>query len=108
MGPRDRQFESGRPDIKSLLTAGFSVMYYLVYILYSDSCKKFYTGQSDNFANRIAEHNNGETMSIKACIPWRLIWSKEVTTRSAAMLLEKKIKSRGARRFLADCGIEVA
>ena len=83
-------------------------MSYLVYILYSDRCKKFYTGHTDNFANRFVEHNNGETKSIKACIPMSLIWSNEVVTRSEAMMLEKKIKSRGAARFLGDLGIEVA
>ena len=83
-------------------------MCYTVYILYSDYCKKFYTGHTDNFANRFVEHNNGETKSIKRCIPWRLIWSKELTTRSEAMQLEKKIKARGAARFLNDQGIEVA
>ena len=82
-------------------------MYYTVYILYSDSCKKFYTGQSDNFANRLVEHNNGETKSIKRCLPWRVIWNQHVNTRAEAMALEKKIKSRGASRFLKDLGIEM-
>ena len=85
----------------------FSVMSYFVYILYSERCKKFYTGQTDNFTNRLIEHNNGETRSIKMCVPWRLIWSKEVGSRSEAMVLEKKIKSRGAARFLKEFGIEV-
>ena len=82
-------------------------MCYTVYILYSDTCKKFYTGHTDNFANRFVEHNNGETRSIKTCIPWRMIWSVKVATRSEAMMLEKKIKSRGAARFLAELGIKV-
>ena len=83
-------------------------MSYSVYIIYSDHCKKFYTGHTDNFTNRLGEHNSGETKSIKTCIPWRLIWSMEVATRAEAMMLEKKIKSRGAKRFLSDLGIEVA
>ena len=82
-------------------------MCYTVYILYSDTCKKFYTGHTDNFANRFVEHNNGETRSIKTGIPWRMIWSVKVATRSEAMMLEKKIKSRGAARFLKELGIEV-
>ena len=80
----------------------------IVYILYSNICKKFYIGHADNFANRFVEHNNGETKCIKMCIPWRLIWSIDVATRNEAMVLEKKIKLRGAARFLADLGIEVA
>jgi putative endonuclease len=88
--------------------AGFFVMCYTVYILHSNTCKKFYTGHTDNFANRFVEHNNGETKSIRMCVPWRLIWSLECATRSEAMILEKKIKSRGAARFLMDLGIEIA
>ena len=80
-------------------------MCYTVYILFSDSCGKFYTGQTQDFDNRFREHNTGETSSIKACVPWKLIWKKEVEGRSVAMGLEKKIKSRGAARFLADIGI---
>ena len=95
------------PRLEACSIAGFFVMSYLVYILFSDTCKKFYTGQSDNFANRINEHNRGETKSIKMCVPWQLVWSTEVATRSEAMVLEKKIKSRGAARFLRDIGIEV-
>ena len=83
-------------------------MSYLVYILFSDTCKKFYTGQSENFVNRLEEHNNGETKSIKMCIPWKLVWSKEVATRAEAMRLERKIKSRGAARFLRDLDVEIA
>ena len=83
-------------------------MCYTVYILYSDKCKKFYTGQSDNIGNRIIEHNSGETKSIKMCIPWKLVWSKEVATRAEAMMLERKIKSRGAARFLRDLDVEIA
>jgi len=83
-------------------------MSHLVYILFSDTCKKFYTGQSENFVNRLEEHNNGETKSIKMCIPWKLVWSKEVATRAEAMMLERKIKSRGAARFLRDLDVEIA
>ena len=83
-------------------------MSYFVYILYSDLCGKFYTGQSDNIDNRIIEHNNGETKSIRTCVPWRLVWSCQVGSRAEAMMLEKKIKSRGAARYLSDLGIGVA
>ncbi len=50
------------------------------------------------------EHNSGETTSIKNGIPWVIVWRKEVETRREAMQLEKKIKSRGAKRFIEDIG----
>ena len=82
-------------------------MSYTIYILRSISCNRFYTGQTHDFDNRIIEHNAGETASLKACIPWILIWKTEVLTRSEAMILERKIKARGASRYLTDIGIIV-
>jgi len=81
----------------------FTIMF-TVYILYSSSTQKYYTGQTQNLENRMVEHNSGETTSIKNGIPWVIVWSKEVETRAEAMQLEKKIKSRGARRFIEDIG----
>ena len=83
-------------------------MEYTVYILFSPSTGKFYTGQTQDIENRIIEHNSGETKSIKAGIPWRMVWKQEVATRAEAMALEKKIKARGASRFLTDLGVCVS
>jgi putative endonuclease len=80
-------------------------MNFVVYILFSESTKKYYTGQTQNLENRLIEHNGGETSSIKSGIPWMVVWSKACVTRSEAMKLEKKIKSRGAVRFLRDLGV---
>ena len=77
-------------------------MLYCVYILFSKITKQYYTGQTQDIDNRIIEHNSGETASIKNGIPWVLIWVKEVESRSHAVLLESKIKKRGAQRFLSD------
>jgi len=48
---------------------------YHTYILYSEKIQKYYTGQTANLANRLQEHNQGETPSIKIGIPWVIIWS---------------------------------
>jgi len=80
-------------------------MIFTVYILFSKTCKKYYTGQTQEFENRIIEHNAGETKSIKVCIPWSVVWKKDLPSRSEAMKLEKIIKARGAKRFLTDLGI---
>ena len=83
-------------------------MGYTVYILYSESIEKYYTGQTQDLVNRFAEHNSKETKSIKNGIPWILVWSKDVSTRGEAMIIEKKIKKRGAGRFLNDLGTDPA
>jgi putative endonuclease len=65
---------------------------FTVYILFSETSQKYYTGQTQDFENRIVEHNSGETKSIKSGIPWLVVWKDEVATRSDAVQLEKKIK----------------
>ena len=83
-------------------------MSFIVHILFSKSCGKFYSGQTQDFDNRIMEHNSGETKSLKSGIPWSIVWRTELPTRAEAMALEKKIKYRGAYRFLTELGIAVS
>ena len=103
-----RQFESGHRQRTTASRLVFSVMTYFVYILYSKSHRRFYSGYTQELKNRLREHNGGETKSIIPYLPYELVWSKEVTTRSQAMKIEKEIKSRGAERFLQNCGIYIS
>jgi hypothetical protein len=40
-------------------------MNFTVYILYSDSCGKFYSGQTQDLGNRIREHYSGKLSRLK-------------------------------------------
>ncbi len=71
-----------------------------VYILYSEKRSKYYVGQTADIDKRLKRHNLGIVRSTKTGIPWVLVLQMEVLTRSEAMLLERKIKKRGAKRFL--------
>ena len=77
---------------------------YIVYILYSKSSLKYYTGQTDNLENRLIRHNSGLNLSTKSGKPWKLIYQIQFSTRSEAMHLEQQIKKRGAKRYLLDLG----
>jgi putative endonuclease len=66
---------------------------YWVYILYSESINLYYKGQTRDLENRLFRHNNGYEKSTKKGIPWRLVWRTELENRSAAMMLEKKLKN---------------
>jgi putative endonuclease len=77
---------------------------YIVYVLYSESSLKYYTGQTDNLVNRLHRHNSGLSLSTKSGKPWGLIYQIQFSTRSEAVLLEQKIKKRGAKRYLEDIG----
>ncbi|HAC25531.1 MAG TPA: excinuclease ABC subunit C [Cytophagales bacterium] len=83
-------------------------MGFIVYILFSERTKRYYSGQTQDLENRLNEHNRGETSSLKSGIPWTLVWSYSCASRSEAMQLEKKIKKRGAGRFLDDIGHPVS
>ena len=77
---------------------------YTAYIIFSKSSLKYYTGQTDNLENRLNRHNTGLSLSTKSGKPWELIYQIQLSTRSEAMLLEQKIKKRGAKRYLQDIG----
>ncbi len=75
---------------------------YKVYILQSRTKNRFYTGYSDSLARRLDQHNQGKTPSTKYGIPWKLIWESDFLSKTEALKLERKIKKRGARRFIKD------
>ena len=78
---------------------------YNVYILFSDSTLKYYTGSCQDMKLRLAHHNGGHNRSTKAGVPWKVIKLYHVADRTEALRLENKIKKRGAKRFLSDEGI---
>ncbi len=73
-----------------------------VYILYSEKRSRYYVGQTANIKNRLKKHNSSLVSSTKGGAPWKLIKLIEVENRKEAIILERKIKKRGARRFLND------
>ena len=77
-------------------------MDYTVYILYSQKRSRYYIGQTNNISERLKRHNKGLVTSTKIGVPWDLIFTKKVINRSEALILEKQIKNRGAKRYLQD------
>jgi putative endonuclease len=50
----------------------------------------------------LERHNQGRVKSTKFGIPWKIVLQQELPTRSEAMILEKQIKKRGAKRYIKD------
>ncbi|WP_415831469.1 GIY-YIG nuclease family protein [Flavobacterium terrigena] len=73
-------------------------------MLYSLSKGKYYIGQTNNMEDRLRRHNSGYSLSTKNGIPWELITSFSLPNRSDAIILEKKIKAYGAKRYLISVG----
>ena len=75
-------------------------MSYFTYVIYSDFHKRLYKGHCEDITKRLKEHNEGKTKSIKAFIPFRLVYYEEFSTRSEAVEREKYFKTAAGRRFL--------
>ena len=71
-----------------------------VYILFSEKSSRYYVGQTADIDKRLKRHNQGLVRSTKGSIPWKLVLQIEVSNRSEAVVLERKIKKRGAKRYL--------
>jgi putative endonuclease len=78
----------------------FLWMYY-VYINYSEKFEKFYIGQTENHITRIALHNDGKVLSSKPYIPWKNVLLIEKSSRSEAIILERKLKNLNRLRLIA-------
>jgi len=78
-------------------------MEYVVYILHSSISSRFYCGQTDDVAKRLLRHNAGMVKTTKPGIPWIKVWTIPIDSRSEALKLERKIKSRGIKRYMIDC-----
>jgi putative endonuclease len=48
----------------------------------------------------LKKHNQGNVQSTKFGIPWKLVLKIEAANRSEALILEKKVKKRGAKRYI--------
>ena len=82
-------------------------MTYTVYIIFSSKTNKYYVGQTNDFEQRLERHNNGLVKSTKTGLPWKVIHTFPCIDRSAAMILETKIKNRGISRYLSDNNISI-
>ena len=77
-------------------------MEFHVYILHSEKKHRYYTGFSDVPERTLDQHNAGKTPSTKYGIPWNRVWLSIPMSKTEAIRLERKIKKRGAQRFLED------
>jgi len=73
---------------------------YYVYILYSQSKDKYYTGYSANPEERVVEHNLGATPSTRPGRPWILVYTEEFDNKSEAIIREREIKKMKSRKYI--------
>ena len=74
---------------------------HVVYILHSEAANRHYVGLSAAKDRRLAEHREGQSRWTSQADDWRQVWVSDPMDRPAARALEKKIKRRGAARFMS-------
>jgi len=74
----------------------------LVYILFSEKRSRYYVGQTTDIKKRLERHNQGNVPSTKYGLPWKLVLQIQVTSKKESLILERRIKKRGAKQFIDD------
>ncbi len=76
---------------------------HLVYIIHSKKLGKFYTGYtSKTVEERLAYHIYNNQGFTGRADDWTVVFTKKFVSKRTALAFEKKIKKRGASRFLND------
>ena len=65
---------------------------YCVYILESLSNGDFYKGSTENYVERLEQHNRGESQYTKSLCPWKLIFAQAFDTKTEALRRERQLK----------------
>lgn len=77
-------------------------MSFFVYILFSNTLDKFYVGHTQNLTDRIYRHNNSGSKSTKSASDWKLVYSEQLSSRSAAYKREMEIKKKKSRKYIEN------
>ncbi|WP_372948425.1 GIY-YIG nuclease family protein [Mariniphaga sp.] len=74
---------------------------YFVYALYSSKSDKIYIGYSENPEKRLQSHNDERNKGwTRKFQPWKLVYTEECATKTAALKREKQLKTAAGRRFV--------
>ena len=76
---------------------------FTTYILHSDQRGQYYIGSTSLPMNdRLRRHLSNHRGFTGSVADWKIVYQQHFQTKSEAAKLERKIKRRGARRFLDD------
>ena len=64
--------------------------------------QRHYVGSSEDLERRLEAHNLVLSTYTSKATDWRIIYRVCLSTKTEALILERKIKKRGAKRYLED------
>ena len=73
---------------------------FTVYVLYSESAKKHYTGYTSNLENRLLSHNELGSDWTARHRPWKVIYIQRFPTKADALKFELWLKTGAGRDFV--------
>jgi putative endonuclease len=73
-----------------------------IYVLQSESSKRFYIGCAEQPEVRLAEHQRGQTISTRSRGPWTLMYQERFDTLSEARRRERQLKSWKSHRSIQE------
>ena len=76
-----------------------------VYILYSPSLDRYYTGFSSSPDLRLNQHHCARHGWTSRTADWQTVYRENCLSEGDARRLENNVKARGARRYLQDLKI---
>jgi putative endonuclease len=76
-------------------------MPFYVYIIQSERDLSFYKGFSENYEERLKQHNEGLSIYTSRKIPWKLVYAEEHLLKASALKREKNLKKATIERIQA-------
>lgn len=73
-----------------------------VYILQSETTKRFYIGCASDLPARLAEHQRGQTLSTRGRGPWVLVYQEQFSTLAEARQREQQLKRWKSHRSIQE------
>jgi putative endonuclease len=74
---------------------------YYVYIIESELDGSFYKGSSENYLERLENHNRGGSTYTSHKRPWKLVYVEVCQSKTEALRREKSLKKATKERLIA-------
>ncbi len=75
-------------------------MAFYVYTLQSETTGRYYVGQTEHLAERVAYHKANYSLALKNRGPWKLVYFESYASRREAVRRERHIKRQKDRAFI--------